>query len=300
MEYTPGLSAQVDWKEEMKLVSSLGEAISFNIFLYVLPYSKKKFLTLTFDRKQDTLFKCLSDAFYHTGGVPEEIWFDNMKTVVDRSRTQFSKVQLNDRFYSFSKDAGFSPMVCRPFRPQTKGSVEALARTMDRLQVYNHEFYDSTDLIRIVDDLCEELNLEVSQSTDEIPDILWKYNEKEHLHSLKQDLLTPYFEDSIRRKVTKEAMVLFRKCRYSVDPRYIGKEVELDLSENEAHVHIYYNGERIRSHPLTTKKLNYNEKDLVQILKSDVMSHKEERDIQEHIAQSLKQYNLLEVSLDEQ
>ncbi|MFL2077756.1 IS21 family transposase, partial [Marinilactibacillus psychrotolerans] len=63
MEYTPGLSAQVDWKEEMKLVSSLGEAISFNIFLYVLPYSKKKFLTLTFDRKQDTLFKCLSDAF---------------------------------------------------------------------------------------------------------------------------------------------------------------------------------------------------------------------------------------------
>ncbi|API90062.1 hypothetical protein BKP56_12705 [Marinilactibacillus sp. 15R] len=45
---------------------------------------------------------------------------------------------------------------------------------------------------------------------------------------------------------------------------------------------------------------NYNEKDLVQILKSDVMSHKEERDIQEHIAQSLKQYDLLEVSLDEQ
>ncbi|MFL2066687.1 IS21 family transposase, partial [Marinilactibacillus psychrotolerans] len=81
---------------------------------------------------------------------------------------------LNDRFYSFSKDAGFRTMVCRPFRPQTKGSVEALARTMDRLRVYNHEFYDSTDLIRIVDELCDELNSEVSQATDEIPDILWK------------------------------------------------------------------------------------------------------------------------------
>ncbi|MFL2096784.1 IS21 family transposase, partial [Marinilactibacillus psychrotolerans] len=84
-------------------------------FLYILPYSKKKFITLTFDRKQDTLFECMNDAFYHTGGVPEEIWFDNMKTVVDRSRTQFSQVHLNDRFYSFSKDAGFRTMVCRPF-----------------------------------------------------------------------------------------------------------------------------------------------------------------------------------------
>src|SRR5699024_5981157 len=139
-------------------------------------------------------------------GVPEEIWFDNMKTVVDRSRTQFSQVHLNDRFYSFSKDAGFRTMVCRPFRAQTKGSVEALARTMVRLRVYNHEFYDSTDLIRIVDELCDELNSEVSQATDEIPDILWKINEKEHLHKLKDDLLNPYFEYSIRRKVTKEAM----------------------------------------------------------------------------------------------
>lgn len=101
------------------------------------------------------------------------------------------------------------------------------------------------------------------------------------------------------RKVTKEAMVIFRKCRYSVDPRYIGKDVDLDLSENEAHVHIYYNGERIRSHLLTTKRLNYNHDDLVQILKSDVMSHKEEDDIQKHIKQSLKQYDLLEVPSDE-
>ena len=63
MEYTPGLSAQVDWKEDMRLISNQGEIFDFNIFLYVLPYSKKKFITLTFDRKQDTLFECLDDAF---------------------------------------------------------------------------------------------------------------------------------------------------------------------------------------------------------------------------------------------
>ena len=35
---------------------------TFSIFLYVLPYSKFKFLKLTLDQKQDTLFKCLFEA----------------------------------------------------------------------------------------------------------------------------------------------------------------------------------------------------------------------------------------------
>ncbi|MGF2065345.1 DDE-type integrase/transposase/recombinase, partial [Enterococcus casseliflavus] len=116
VEHNPGLSAQVDWKEDMRLISNQGEVFEFNICLYVLPYSKKKFITLTFDRKQDTLFECLDDAFYHTGGVPKEIWFDNMKTVVDHSRSQFSKAHFNERFYAFSKDASFTPIACRPFR----------------------------------------------------------------------------------------------------------------------------------------------------------------------------------------
>ncbi|HFX3756697.1 TPA: IS21 family transposase [Enterococcus faecium] len=299
VEHSPGLSAQVDWKEDMRLISNQGEIFEFNIFLYVLPYSKKKYVTLTFDRKQDTLFECLDDAFYQTGGVPKEIWFDNMKTVVDHSRSQFSKPHFNKRFYAFSKDAGFTPIACRPFRPQTKGCVEALARTVDRLRVYNHEFYDAVELCHLVNNLCVELNNEVSQSTDQTPDERWQTNEKEHLHPYQKKLLNPYFEDFIRRKVTKEAMVIFRKCRYSVAPRYIGKEVEIELSDKEDQVQIYYNGELIRSHPLTTKQLNYHEEDYFQILKSDVMSHKEDDEIRAYTRESLKQYDLVEVADEE-
>ena len=299
VEHSPGLSAQVDWKEDMRLISNQGEIFEFNIFLYVLPYSKKKYVTLTFDRKQDTLFECLDDAFYKTGGVPKEIWFDNMKTVVDHSRSQFSKPHFNKRFYAFSKDAGFTPIACRPFRPQTKGCVEALARTVDRLRVYNHEFYDAVELCHLVNNLCVELNNEVSQSTDQTPDERWQTNEKEHLHPYQKNLLNPYFEDFIRRKVTKEEMVIFRKCRYSVAPRYIGKEVEIELSDKEDQVQIYYNGELIRSHPLTTKQLNYHEEDYFQILKSDVMSHKEDDEIRAYTRESLKQYDLVEVADEE-
>lgn len=40
--HTIGLSAQVDWKEEVKLRDKYGKVHTFNIFLYVLPYSKLK------------------------------------------------------------------------------------------------------------------------------------------------------------------------------------------------------------------------------------------------------------------
>lgn len=141
--HTPGLSAQVDWKEEMTFRNSAGKVYKFNIFLYVLPYSKYKYLTLTFDRSQDTLLSCLAQAFDATGGIPREIWFDNMKTVVDHSKSSFGHAFFNQRFYQFSKDAGFKPIACRAFRPQTKGAVEALARTVERLRPYNYEIFDA-------------------------------------------------------------------------------------------------------------------------------------------------------------
>ncbi len=294
VEYSPGIAAQVDWKENMTLVSKQGEVIKFNLFLYVLSYSKRKYITLTFDRKQDTLFSCLNDAFYYTGGVPEEIWFDNMRTVVDRSKTQFAKAVFNERFYAFSKDAGFQPIACRPYRPQTKGVVEALARTVDQLQVYNGEFDDTVELIGIVNDYCDNLNEEVSQATHQRPIDLWADIEKEYLHQLPPQLLNPYFEDNITRIVSNEAMVLFRQCKYSVHPRYIGKTVDIELTDNEQDIQIYYNGEIIRSHVLSFQPLNYHPEDMFYILKSDVYAHFSDEDIRTHIVETLGDYDQLE------
>lgn len=121
VEKTPGLSAQVDWKEDLKLVNKFGDVFPYNILLYVLGYSRIKYLELTFDRFQTTSFRCLTNLFQYIVGVSTEIWFDDMKTVVDRSRSQFSKVIFNERFRQYAKEAGFIPIACRAFRPQTKG-----------------------------------------------------------------------------------------------------------------------------------------------------------------------------------
>lgn len=69
VETSPGLSAQVDWKENLQIVSRHGEVFLANIFLYVLGYSRMKYISLTIDRQQKTLFSCLHNAFVYTGGV---------------------------------------------------------------------------------------------------------------------------------------------------------------------------------------------------------------------------------------
>ncbi|MDG2764711.1 IS21 family transposase, partial [Vibrio parahaemolyticus] len=54
---SPGLQAQVDWKESLTMISRQGEIFEINIFLMVLGYSRLKYIKLTTDRTQKTLFK---------------------------------------------------------------------------------------------------------------------------------------------------------------------------------------------------------------------------------------------------
>ncbi|WRM98362.1 IS21 family transposase [Staphylococcus aureus] len=293
VETNPGIAAQVDWKEDMVMHDKFGRTYQFNIFLYVLHYSKMKYITLTWDRKQDTLFECLKDAFEYTEGVPKEIWFDNMRTVVDRPRTQYKKVVFNNLFYQFSKDANFEPIACRPYRPQTKGSVESLAKFVEqRLRPYDYEFYDAVELIGLVNDLCHELNhLEISQATEQRPIDVFNYEEKEHLNSFNAKLLDTYIENECIRIVSKESMINFRKGKYSVPTKYIGEEVQVIFNNSTDELLIYYDGELIRRHNLSERKFNYIVEDMSEILKSDVFKHKDDKEILMYIENSLLLYD---------
>lgn len=61
-ETTPGFQAQVDWKENFKLINKDGKQFEINIFLMILGYSRYKYIELTLDKTQDTLFECILHA----------------------------------------------------------------------------------------------------------------------------------------------------------------------------------------------------------------------------------------------
>lgn len=290
-ETTPGLQAQVDWKETMKMISKNGEVFIINIFLIVLGYSRLKFFRLTLDKNQDTLFKCMIDSFKYYKGIPKEILFDNMKTVIDQSRTSYQNVIINESFYQFSKDMGFEVISCRAYRPQTKGKAEALAKLMDRLKPYNYEFETIEELERIVIELNEEINNEVSQATNEIPYIRFQ-KEKEYLSKLPNlDLLDNYLTRPIERKVSKESMVTYLNNKYSLHPKYIGKTVTLIVKEDK--LDIIYKQEIIASHKISDKHFNYHKDHMIEILKSDAFKFKSDDEIEKIADKNLEIYDSL-------
>ena len=159
-ETIKGYQSQVDWKEKLKLHDSFGKEYKINIFLIVLGYSRYKYIELTFDQTHETLFKCLTNAFKYYGGTTEEILFDNMKTIVDQVKSNYTQVVINVKANQFAKDAGFQIITCKPYRPRTKGKVETLAKIMNRLKAFDYEFKDIEELNHIVKKLNHDLNCE--------------------------------------------------------------------------------------------------------------------------------------------
>lgn len=51
-------------------------------FVIVLGYSRMKYVEFTTSMDLETLMKCHMNAFAYFNGVPEQILYDNMKTVV--------------------------------------------------------------------------------------------------------------------------------------------------------------------------------------------------------------------------
>lgn len=290
-ETTPGLQAQVDWKETVKMISRHGEIFEINIFLMVLGYSRMKFVRLTVDKTQKTLFMCLFEAVKYLQGVPHEMLFDNMATVIDRSKSTFKSISLNPTFKHFANDAGFTPITCRPYRPKTKGKVESLAKLIDRLKVYNGEFESFEELEQITNQFMDEINSEVSQATGEVPSERFK-KEQEYLSPLpSMHSLLSYFSYHKEYKVSKESMVTYKGQKYSVPIRYIGYLV--NVVEDDEDIKVYYMEDVIACHHKSDKFFNYKHEHAREILRSDALKHLSDQDIDGFIHQNLSRMDIL-------
>ena len=83
----------------------------------------------TFLWTRRALIACHERAFLAFGGVPREVLYDNVKTVViDRDAYGPGWHRFHAGFLDFAGHCGFRPRLCRPYRAQTKGKVERFIR----------------------------------------------------------------------------------------------------------------------------------------------------------------------------
>ena len=118
-ETGPGHQMQADW-------ASVGRGTDkLKVFIATLGWSRATYVEFCDDEKVETLIGCHENAFLAFGGVPREVLYDNMRTVVIERNTYGRGVhRFHAGFLDYARHAGVLPRLCQPYRAQTKGKVE--------------------------------------------------------------------------------------------------------------------------------------------------------------------------------
>lgn len=254
-ETPPGKQAQLDWKENIDFLTSDGEKVTVNVAVLILAHSRFRLFHLSLTKTQDALFSFLTQTFEKMDGVPKQIVTDNMKTVMDEVRTEYSKGKINARFAQFAHDFGFETLPCIAGRPRTKGKVESQMKFLDEIHAYQGQL-TFLELTQFIENLCNRVNQTIHQGTGKVP-LLEFQNEARGLAPLPNETIRAAYKINHHEvKVNASNMVNYQANQYSVPPGYVGKKVELQALEGQ--LWVSYQGRLIAQHPLSQKKLNYH------------------------------------------
>ena len=264
-ETEPGIQAQVDWKEDVSISNRYGEIFTFQVFDYKLGYSRYPIFIYKLYKTRQDVFDCLIASFKATGGVPREILFDNMASVVDIKGNQR---HINDKMRVFAKDFNFKIKLCKPRHAFTKGKVEALNKFLTWILPYQGEFETEEELIALLDNLNQKVCTRVCDETG-VPPLLLFQKEKEYLQPLpKNEVIESYLSNDRQTTVRKDSMITFNKRKYSVPAEYIGKPVRIRVNQDT--LHIYYSTDIIAIHSLSEQRLNYKPEHYKQLLSRSI------------------------------
>lgn len=289
-----GKQAQFDWKEKLKFSFKDNSEILLNVGSLVLSASRFKVWAIYPSTNQNHLFYFLSNSFESLGGVPKEIVIDNASTMMDKARTECSDGKINSKFKQLADDFGFSIYPCVRARPNTKAKVENPMRIIDEIMNYNGVLEDLQELHEKMSIITNETNSRVCQATG-LPPILVFNKEKEHLLPLPNDKICSFYKnETIQAKVNTSSLFRYKHNMYSAPPDLIGKNVTIQVSENN--LHVYYNKKLITIHSITEKKINYHDDHHLKMLG---LTFKGKEDVSEYADKHLKELEKFNEQLSE-
>lgn len=191
-----------------------------------------------------TVLRCHIAAFEAIDGIPHEILYDRMKTVVIGEAG--GGIACNRALIDFARHYGFQPKACRPYRANTKGKVERPYR-------YIREDFFLARSFRNLDDMNVQLrhwldtvaNPRVHATTQCVVNEAFAA-EKPHLGALPLASFRAVLK--LERRVSHEAMVSVGGNLYSVPDATWRRIVEVHTLANE--VQIFEDGTLIANHPV--------------------------------------------------
>jgi transposase len=246
-ETMPGMQGQVDWAffEDYKVLVN-SEWKKVYCFLMILGYSRMRYIEFVTDMSTDTMVRCHINAFRYFGGYPEEILYDNMKQVVIKRLMKQEESTLNRQFEDFAGFYGFKPILCRPYRGQTKGKIERTVRYVRDNLMVGIKYISLDDLNGQAHAWCNKVNSKEHGTTGKIP-----------FDQLKRERLNPllreYIIDKINlRRVGKDCLISYSGNQYSVPSEYVGRDLAVVSLGNL--IAAYHEGKQVAIHRLSDIK----------------------------------------------
>jgi transposase len=218
-ESAPGQQCQIDWGHFGSLTYG-NTTRKLSCMAVIECHSRLLYLEFTHSQRQETLHRCLVNAFRFFQGTPRELVHDNMLTAVIEREGPL--IRFNEAFLTFLMPFKIVPIACNVAQPHEKGKVEKGAIHYIRYNFWPlRSFTDLADVQAQANHWRDHVaNTRVQSTTGERPVDRFK---REAMRPLP-DLL-PDCRDTEHGKVYPDFSIRFDGNSYTVPPWAIGKGV---------------------------------------------------------------------------
>jgi len=243
----PGDLVEVDWAgQTTRIIDNVtGEDITCYVFVAVLAYSKYAYAEAFLRQNQASWIAAHNHMYRFFGGATRILVPDNLRTGITVNSRE--ETVVNRTYQEMAEHYDTAVLPARPKKPRDKPSAESGVGDISIwiiAALRNNQFFT-----------LKELN-------DGIREKLTEYNAKEFqkkpgsrlsMYLEEKPLLRPLPKFPFEIAEWKTARVQFDyhvandKKYYSVPYEYVGKDVDLRLTEDT--IEVFYAGERIASHP---------------------------------------------------
>lgn len=249
----PGEEGQVDFGYVGISPDDFGKRRKTWVFNMRLSYSRLDYYEKVYDQRVETFIHCHMNAFKYFGGIPEYMKIDNLKAAI--LEANFYEPIYQQLYKQFADHFGFKPIPCRVRRPNDKGKVEAGIKYVKKNFFLGRKFKDGSDLDRQLSNWTDNIcNQRIHGTTRRIPKEVFEVEEKGRLKSLPIEEFK--MADVGSRKVYHDCHIYVGYNYYSVPFEYVGREVDIELSNKL--LKVFYQGKGICVHPRQCGQGNFS------------------------------------------
>ena len=241
LEFAPGEVCQFDWSQETAEIG--GRELKIKVAHFRMAYSRKMFVIAYPRETQEMVMDAHNQAFAFYGGVPLQMVYDNLKTVVDAVFVGKER-RFNRRFMALANHYLFEPIACTPAAGWEKGQVEnQVGNIREWLFTPRAKFNNFADLNVWLAKRCDELahRKHPVYTSQTIADCF------QQEQGLLRKISTPfagYIEHLL--KVSRTCLVRLDRNNYSVPAQWAGQMVSVRVTAYS--LRIVANGTVIAEH----------------------------------------------------